>query len=91
MMLTFVQQQRDSLWFNGHAGLYTIVDALSFTREVGVALRYGAFPEDQKAAHARAFVLTNGVLATGNVIENQSDRRSALSGIRTNTGSHPRA
>jgi hypothetical protein len=37
-----VQQQRDSLWFDGHAGLYTVADALSFMREVGVALRYGA-------------------------------------------------
>jgi hypothetical protein len=36
------QQQRESLWLDGHAGLYTVADAVSFMNEVGVALRYGA-------------------------------------------------
>jgi len=36
------QQQRESLWLDGHSGLYTVADALSFMNEVGVALRYGA-------------------------------------------------
>lgn len=81
------QQQRKSLWLDGHSGLYTVADALSFMNEVGVALRYGAAtnlpiasmyratqrqvpaPEDEKAAHTRAFELTNGLLATGKVVE----------------------
>jgi Winged helix DNA-binding domain len=81
------RQQRESLWLDGHAGLYTVADALSFMNEVGVALRYGAAanlpiasmyratqrqvptPEDEKTAHARAFELTNGIMATGKVVE----------------------
>lgn len=80
-------QQRKSLWLEGHAGLHSVADALLFMNEVGVALRYGAaanlpvasmyratqrqvpVPEDEKAAHARAFELTNGMLATGKVVE----------------------
>lgn len=82
-----VQQQRESLWLDGHRGLYTVADALSFMREVCLALRYRAasnlpiasmyratqrqvpVPEDEKTAHARAFELTNGMLATGTVVE----------------------
>jgi hypothetical protein len=81
------QQQRESLWLEGHAGLYSVADALSFMNEVGVALRYGPAanlpiasmyratqrqvptPEDEKTARARAFELTNGMGATGKVVE----------------------
>ena len=35
-------QQRKALWLDGHSGLYTVANALSFMNEVGIALRYGA-------------------------------------------------
>ena len=81
------REQRDGLWLDGHTGLYSVAEALSFLEEVGVALRYGATaslalasmyratqsqipdPEDEGPAHARAFDLTNGLLASGKVVE----------------------
>ena len=82
-----VRDQREALWLEGHTGLYTTSDALSFLEQVGIALRYGAatnlalasmyratqcqvpVPENEGPAHARAFELTNSLLASGKVVE----------------------
>ncbi|MBV9579303.1 MAG: hypothetical protein JO057_12010 [Chloroflexi bacterium] len=80
-------RQRVSLWLDGGAGLDSVPDALTFVRDVAVALRYSAaadlplasmyratqqqvpVPEDERAAHSRAFELTNGLLASNKVVE----------------------